>query len=453
MRRGGSLVWRLAIGIGLVVALLWAVAAIVTADFLRREVDEQFDSALAETAQRILPLAAVEILGREEDGVAQRVATIGEHAEQFTYVVRDARGRVLFQSHDADPAAFPPLGPMGFRNIGDFRYYDISALSGSLTVTMAEPLAHRREVLSRLQLVLGLPLFAVIPLSFIGIALVVRRSFGPILRLRAAIEGRGAGDLSPVASEPGLPTEVSPVVDALNSLLARLEATFEAERSFAANAAHELRTPLAGAIAQAQRLQAETQDPSAQKRGKDIEVTLKRLTHLSERLMQLARAEGGRLRADTPTDLTPWLRLVVEDLQRMHPEGRFALDLPEGGVMSDIDPDVFAILCRNLVENALKHGTAGEEVAITLTADGRLRVVNEGPVIPPDVLARLTERFERSDGAGEGSGLGLAIVNTIADRTGGDFSVASPAPGRTSGFEARFTLPPMTARESVQPSS
>jgi two-component system, OmpR family, sensor kinase len=445
MTGGASLERRLALGIGLVVTVLWIVAATVTADFLRREVNEQFDSALAETAQRILPLAAVEILGREDDGVAQRLATIDAHAEQFTYVVRDGLGRVLFQSHDADLADFPPPAPRGFRDTKDHRFYDDSVLSGSLSITMAEPMAHRRAVLRNMQIVLGLPLFAVIPLSLIGIALAVRRSLAPLRRLREALAGRGAGDLSPVEPGQDLPAEIAPVVGALNSLLARLATTFEAERSFAANAAHELRTPLAGAIAQAQRLQAETEDPAARQRGRDIERTLKRLTHLSERLMQLARAEGGRLRAQTPSDLRPVLRLVTDDLRRMHPDARLTLDLPRAAVLSDIDPDAFGILCRNLVENALRHGAADGEVLIALAPAGALTVTNDCPVIAPEVLARLTERFERNAGAGEGSGLGLAIVRTIAERAGGTFALASPAPGREAGFEARLILPPPVA--------
>jgi two-component system OmpR family sensor kinase len=441
MIRAASLQTRLAIGIGLTVTVLWIVAASVTAEILRREVNEVFDSALEETAQRILPLAAVEILGREEEGVALRLATIRGHMEYFTYVVRDTQGRVLFQSHDADLAAFPPYAGPGFHQTAAFRYYEDSVLSGSLTITVAEPMAHRREVLRNMQIVLGLPLIAVIPLSLIGIGLAVRGSLGPLRRLRDALAMRGAGDLSPIGEGQRLPAEIAPFVSALNSLLARLEATFEAERSFAANAAHELRTPLAGAIAQVQRLQSETSDKSAAQRGSDIEKTLKRLTHLSERLMQLARAEGGRLRADHPADLRPVLRLIADDVFHGAREHQISLSLPDAAVMSDIDSDAFGILCRNLIENASRHGAPDGAIEVTLTSDGVLSVVNEGPVIAPEALARLTERFERIGTSGEGSGLGLAIVRAIAERAGGKFALHSPARGRESGFEARLVLP------------
>ncbi len=285
---------------------------------------------------------------------------------------------------------------------------------------------------------LVLPLLVVLPLSLLVIVLAVRVSLAPLRRFRDRLAARSGRDLGPVAAE-NLPTEIAPLADTMNDLLARLSSAFEAERSFAANAAHELRTPVAGAIAQAQRLQAETADPEARARAAGIEATLKRLIRLSERLMQLARAEGGRLRKDEVADLRPIARILTDDLTRMTGAGRISLTLPDAPVLSDLDPDVFAILFRNLVENALRHGAGDEPVDVTLTPDGVLTVANDGPVIAPETLARLTDRFERAGAASEGSGLGLAIVAAIARRSGGALSLSSPRPGRTSGFEARFS--------------
>jgi two-component system OmpR family sensor kinase len=109
--------------------------------------------------------------------------------------------------------------------------------------------------------------------------------------------------------------------------------------------------------------------------------------------------------------------------------------------MSDIDPDAFGILCRNLLENALRHGAETAAVGVTLTGDGQLIVSNDGPVLPRDTLDRLTARFERASDSTDGSGLGLAIVVAIADRIGSQLILESPRPGSSSGFQASLRLP------------
>ncbi|MDP3340433.1 ATP-binding protein [Frigidibacter sp.] len=435
-----SLQARLALSLGALLTVLWIAAASVTALILRHEMDEVFDSALQETAQRLLPLAVVDIVGRDEDGVTQHLGAIRSHDEFFTYIVRDAEGRILLQSHAADPAVFPAYDGPGFRRTATHRLFSDEAVQGTVRITVAEPLDHRADVAREIQMGLGLPLLVVVPLALLCIVLAVRASLAPLRRFRGQLEARTARDLSPVPGE-GIPSEIAPVAVTLNGLLARLKATFEAERSFAANAAHELRTPLAGAIAQAQRLQTETRDPAAAARAGEIEATLKRLTRLSERLMQLARAEGGQLRLNHSADLRPIARIVVEDIARTCAPGRIVLTLPPAPVMSDLDPDAFGILCRNLVDNAVRHGAKTAPVEVTLTPGGQLIVANDGPVLPPETLTRLTARFERADASTDGSGLGLAIVAAIADRIDSPLVLRSPRPGAPSGFEASVTLP------------
>jgi two-component system OmpR family sensor kinase len=157
--------------------------------------------------------------------------------------------------------------------------------------------------------------------------------------------------------------------------------------------------------------------------------------------MQLARAEGGRLLSDTAHDARAALRITVEDMARSPQSPDLALDLPETPVLSTIDPDALGIVCRNLVENAIRHGAAHGEVGVCLTPGGDLIVSNAGPVVEPDRLARLTERFQRGAQKSDGSGLGLYIVAAIANRTGSRLTLASPRPGAADGFEARFQLP------------
>jgi len=440
VRKPLSLQARLGISLGLLLTLLWIAAASVTALLLRQEINEVFDSALQETTERLLPLAVMDIVDREDDGTTQRLGALRQRDEYFTYVVRDPSGRILLQSHLADPNIFPPYDGAGFRQTEGFRIYNEEALKGTVRISVAEPMSHRATVFAEVIFALGLPLLLVIPISIAMIMLAVRASLAPLRRFRAKLAARGGRDLSPVPTGD-LPAEISPVAATLNGVLARLKAAFEAERSFASHAAHELRTPLAGAIAQAQRLRGETTDAGAAARAADIEATLKRLTRLSERLMQLARAEGGRLRLDAARDLRPAARIVAEDAARNAAADRLHLSLPEQPVLSDLDPDAFGILLRNLIENALRHGAEDGRIDVTLAPDGRLTVSNDGPVVAPEVLSRLTTRFERGDAGNEGSGLGLAIVAAIAERLGSTFTLRSPATGRDQGFEADIKLP------------
>lgn len=435
-----SLQGRLALALGLGLTLIWLATAWATATLMRGEMDEVFDSALEETAQRILPLAVLDILGREEENLSERISTLRQHEEFFTYLVRDDQGRVLLRSHAADDADFPAFDGMGFRQTATHRLYYDAALQGTITIAVAEPLSHRAEVAREVLTGLALPLIVVIPLSLLGVLGIARRSLRPVRRFSSALASRGARDLSTL-DDDHLPTEITPVVKAVNQLLDRLQRALEAERSFTANAAHELRTPVAAALAQTQRLMTETADPKTGRRAAEIEASLKHLTRLSEKLMQLARAEGGRLRRDTASDMRPVLEIVLSDFARTADATRIEVAMPDEPVLSDLDPDVFAILARNLVENALRHGTGDAPVQVALSSNGVLRVINDGPPLAPENLARLTARFERGQSIAQGSGLGLSIAKAIADGAHATLTLHSPAPGRADGFEAVFELP------------
>lgn len=440
-----SLQWRISLWLGLGVALFWGIATVATAQRLGHEMDKVFDSALEETAQRLLPLAVLDILSREKGDTSQRIVTLRDHDEYFTYVVRDERGGTLLRSHHADDSVFPPFSKMGFVDTPTHRVYFDAALQGTITIAVAEPLAHRREVAKEALLGLAWPLALLVPASLFLVWAIVRLSMSPIRNLRTAIETRGSGDLTPVPVA-GLPSEIAPIADAVNHLLLGLDRALKAERSFTANSAHELRTPVAAALAQTQRLIAETKDAASRERAHQIELALQRLSRLSEKLMQLARAEGGRLQGGETADIAGVAKMVVDEMVRKSgTTARIVLDVPETPVPAGIDADAFAIVLRNLIENGLKHGRPGLPVSIVLSKDGVLTVSNDGPPVPPDLLSRLLQPFERGQTVVEGSGLGLAIVSAIAAGTGGEFVLTSPLPGKQFGFEAKFSAPPAGA--------
>ena len=429
MKPAASLQKRLGLGLTLGISVLWLIATAIAGVVVQHELNEAFDSALEETAQRILPLAVLEIVNREEPRALQHIASLQAHNEYLTYLVRDNHGNTLLQSHDADPAIFNAQPLEGFTTSATHRLYAASALRETVFIEVAEPLAHRREAAWETSLALLL----LIPLSLLGTWLWVRLSLRTVLAYRRAIETRGAGDLSPIKTAQ-LPAEINPLADAVNHLMERLRRALDAERSFAANSAHELRTPLASTLAQVQRLRREAPDGPLQERAAQIEASLRELARLSEKLMQLAKAEGAGLLSETPQDLVPLLAHVVDDLRRTAGV-RLHLQLPSAeAVLATIDPDAFAILLRNLIENAMKHGASDQAIEVSLSSTALLRVVNAGPVVPPALLAQLSGRFVRGNNQAEGSGLGLAITKTIAQGVGASLLFASPAPGKPDGF-------------------
>jgi len=209
-----SLQVRLALLLGIFLTVLWVATANVTALILRHEMDEVFDSALQETAQHLLPHAVLDIVGREDDGVTPRIGAIREHAEFFTYVVRDIQGRILLQSHSADPIVFSPYDGPGFRQTATHQLYNDDTLQGSITITVAEPLDHRAAVAREIQIGLGLPVLFLIPVTLLAIILAVRASLGPLRHFRERLDVRDARDLSPVPTV-GIPSEIAPMAATL----------------------------------------------------------------------------------------------------------------------------------------------------------------------------------------------------------------------------------------------
>jgi len=467
-----SIARRLISVLTVALAVMWLTAAVVAVAIVSHEINEVFDSALQETAQRLLPLVVHDFDGEGEhddqrddndhgddndhdkESSAELIIEnldFGEHEEYLVYQVRDSAGRVLLRSHDAPKAPFPADLQNGHGEVEGWRYFTESYAPAGLFIQVGEPLTHRREVVVETLTWLAAPLGLLIPLVGFTVFWTVRRSLAPVGAVRAALDARGGADLSPIAFD-AMPQELAPIVQDVNRLLARLGKVLESERAFAANSAHELRTPVAAALAQTQRLAAELKSQPQLVRTEQIAATLRRLGDLVEKLLQLARAEAGIALSRDAIDVMPALRLVIDEFIRRGDFGA-RLQFDDGGwqhLSAHIDIDAFAIVLRNLVDNALNHGQAGGKVHVVLDEAGALHVINDGPVVPPERLARLTQRFERAAAAAPGAGLGLAIVETIMAQSGGRLELRSPASGRADGFEAVVWLD-LAERPEVQP--
>jgi len=450
LRIFSSITARLIIGLTLGTTLLWCAAAAYSTYVSSQELNEAFDRALEEAARRLLPLAADDVLGHETDDGHAIEHFIEDSREYFSYQLRDSTGRIVLRAHDAPLEPFNGTPHPGFATQGRYRLFTNTDEATGLTITVAETTRGRQDAILGAAKAMLWPLVLLIPLNILAIWLAVRSAMRPVLRLSRDIAERGASNLAPldISDQPG---ELRPIAVAIARLMGRLRAALDAERAFAANSAHELRTPIAGALAQTQRLIAESSDPRDRRRARDMESTLKRLSTLAEKLMQISRVDAGLSAGESEVDLIPAMDLVVADCAKALDEpGRIHYIKPPGATLvARIDMDAFAIAVRNLIDNAVNHGALEGQIDVQVTPDDVIRIINEGPIVPPDALANLKERFIRWQSRSAGSGLGLAIVETISAQTGGKLELFSPAPGRTDGFEARLTLTSAQTAEHI----
>jgi len=421
--------------------VLWCLAVATSVAVSYRELNEAFDRILAEAARRILPLAADDAIEHEQ-GDAQAIDRFIEgRRAYFSYQLTDTSGRVVLRSHDAPRAPYQAATQMGFQTVGHYRLFTEADEASGLTITVAETTAERWESVIGVTETMFLPLVGLIPLNGLIIWWAVRRSMSPVAKLSADISKRSDQHLEPLETSH-VPSELRSMADAVARLMERLKAALDAERAFAANSAHELRTPIAGALAQTQRLLAELRGTDDRRRVRDLEATLKRLAALTEKLLQLSRVDAGLGLTDHPVDLMSAFDLVVDDFKRrIDDPGRLTVTkVPNAPIIAAIDLDAFAIALRNLIDNALKHGLPEGLVEVILEPGGIVRVINGGPAVPADRLAALTHRFVRGETRSAGAGLGLSIVETIMRQTGSRLTLLSPAMGRDDGFEARLEI-------------
>lgn len=423
-----SLSRRLAMLVSLALAGVWLLAVLAMAAILHGERDELYDQQLQVSATAFLPVLSRAWEAGMTEAPGYGVVPPGPGPEEaLLYRLLDAQGGVLIASPGAE--ALPPMAPGRIERTATHVVYTTPVSPRGFAMQFADPLAERREAYRESLTSFLLPMLAVLPAGFLLAGWAARVGLRPLETLRCAIAARDSRSLDPI-DPAGAPAELTAIVATLNGFIARLDQALEGERAFATNAAHELRNPVAVALAQIQRLRQENADPAAVPRIAAVETALKRMSRLVTRLLQLARADAGIGAAAEPVDAARILSLIAPEEVR--------LTLPGGPVPVRMDADALAIVAGNLIDNALQHGSGGG-VEANLSEDGQLRIRNACAVIPAEALMTLTTRFRR--GGGAGFGLGLHIADQILRQAGGRLELASPVPGRMEGFEARAILP------------
>ncbi len=447
-----SIVKQLLISTLLMLLVLWIAMVLSVAWVIKHETDEIFDSSLQETAQRLLPLAVMQLKSQnttddDDDDPAleadEDALEPAQHDEYMVYQVFNAAGRLLLRSHAAPALPLVPKLTQGFQRTPQHLVYIEKSRNGEFLLAIAEKASHRTDTLASTLKYLLMPLLALLPLSALSMLMIVRGARKPLQQLDTELSTRGGSDLNPVSVEE-LPLELQPLANTLNRLMHRLKSALESERNFTANSAHELRTPLASALAQLQILEKTLLQGEQQKTLKTVHQMLQRLQTLSEKLLQLARAESGIAWKSDDVNLGNLLELLCRDHQ-WRSDQQIELKLPGSPVIVPGDVDALGIVLSNLLENAIKYGSSGNPIWIELrTEPTQICVVNDCEPLPAAALQRLHERFYRVRPDSRGAGLGLSIVRALLEPASIDFSVHSPAIGSHRGFEARLTWPSRT---------
>lgn len=418
-----------------------AVVALLTYTYAHQELDRVFDDELRQIAE------AVHLREDWKDTGMVRVAR-----PDFLYVVRayDATGRLFFETmvtprpFDA-PRSLEP-GYTDVESLGElWRVYTHVAPEG--IVQVAQPLAMREQLARELSLRMLLPVLLLIPVLGAVLAWVSRRGLAPLEHTSRRVQERDAGRLDPLPTAD-VPAELRPLVDALNALLARLAASMDAQQAFLADAAHELRSPVAALALQAQ-LAERAQNPETRSAAfADLKEGIARAGRMVEQLLNLERLQrGGRLEPAGPVDLARLAREVVGGFAAR--ADALALDLgveaPATVLVSGAEAELRSLIA-NLVDNALRYAPRGSEVTVSVRSRGdavELGVLDSGPGIPADHRARVFERFQRIPGdPTPGSGVGLHIVSKIVERHRGTIALEDAHPDAPlPGLLVRVSLP------------
>ena len=425
-----SLRARLTGALLLAVLAFAALQAAVTYRTARAETEALFDAQM----QRI----ALSLSGSLGAGALSDDAPAAETpaAREMIIQIWRADGVMLYRSPQG--RLLPPQTVIGFSDtVAGGEPYRIYALrTATQVVQVAQQTEARGRMAGQLALRAVLPVALLAPVLMLIVWWVVGRAIGPIERVRRQVAARRPDDLAPLPTA-GLPAEVRPLVGEMNGLLTRLSDAWDALTHFTADAAHELRSPLAALRLQAQSLQRAPDDATRAIATERLLAGIDRATRLVEQLLALARQEGAGEGAELVSlDLTALARNALADAEPEAARHAIALtlDAPTAHVVLRADEAALAVLLRNLLGNALRHTSPGGQVRVGVREEASvidLTVEDSGPGIAPDERARVLDRFYRVPGTpGHGSGLGLAIVRAIAERHGAALTLdASPTLG------------------------
>ncbi|KKJ06656.1 ATP-binding protein [Burkholderia gladioli] len=400
------LIWLLAIVVAGVGAAGWLIYRQALA-----EANELFDYQLQAIAAALPSEPFSQVFGSRTNG-----------DEGIVIQIWNRNGGLMYFSHPRAPIA--PRAELGFStertDRGEWRVY--GAIVGDNVVQLAQPLSVRNRLAASVALRTVWPLILLLPFLGAAVWMIVGRGMRPLRRVTRARESRRPEALDPLPDNR-LPQEVQPLVHALNGLLARLAAALDTQKAFVADAAHELRTPLAAVQIQAQLVARAQDDETRREALADLQSGVTRATRLAEQLLALARSEPDGATVREPVALADVLAHCVSAQAVVAQKRNIDLGIEEAQpAIIDADIGALRVMLNNVLDNAVKYTPDGGRIDVSLSFDeGRalVRVADSGPGIPPEERERVFDRFYRDSSARmrtdvSGSGLGLAIVKRVA---------------------------------------
>lgn len=435
------------------VAVVWIATAVVSYFDAQHEVDELLDAHLAQSASLLIALAGHEV----EEMEIEHAPQLHRYNRRVAFQFWEKGSALRLHSPSAPNVRFSPKDE-GFSNVEiervSWRVFSAWDDDHRFLVQVGEQHDSRAGIGAAIAKNVLLPLVVALPALGLLVWLGIHRALRPLGSLSEQLSERAPDNLAPLAG-PAIPLEVAPLVANLNRLFERVRASIENERRFTADAAHELRTPLAALRAQAQVARGSADDAQRRHALDQVIAGCDRATHLVAQLLTLARLEPESFQARRePCDLRATAKAAIAELAPRALEKNIDIELKSGSSADVLgDAPLLGTLLRNLIDNAVRYSPEGTLVRVDVRAEtGRavMTVIDQGPGIAPADRADLGRRFHRLAGTeGAGTGLGLSIVERIAQLHGARISFDEPAGGK--GLQVTVSFPAVKEPLSVAP--
>ncbi|OFZ67173.1 MAG: hypothetical protein A2V79_09645 [Betaproteobacteria bacterium RBG_16_56_24] len=433
MWRRASLKQRLLALVLAAITLVWLGTAAFTYYDAREEFDEVLDAHLAQAAALLVVQATHEI----DELETEHTPLLHKYARRVAFQVWE-KGNQL-RLHSANAPQQPLAGKeRGFSdNTIDgkrWRVFSTWDESGEYLIHVAERADVRDELARGIAGNLLQPLWFSLPLLALLLWIAVARGLRPLVKLTREIEQREPDNLAPLDAAAA-PREVVPLIERLNRLFTRIAASIQKERRFTADAAHELRTPVAAIKAQAQVARAASGKAERIHALDNAILGCDRAAHLIEQLLTLSRADNLNVKVAEPCPLRNIAAEVIAALAPAALEKDVRLELlAKDEIAVRGNPALLRVLLRNLLDNSIKHTASGTSVQVGITREAGgicLSVIDDGPGIPEQEREKVSERFYRPLGTqAGGSGLGLSIVKRIAEVHDASLQIMPVSEGR-----------------------